>query len=331
MDVVMLNIAGVIKRSKADKFDTVVFFDKDSDLVQKTQLRIPGAKGFPGDFVKVVLLDDPDDEIVIAGQDALLPLADYSDDLRVRQQQILVAQHKDFVKEFPFDVINLDLEEFLFKPTETLPGRVVNAMRKVFEWQSKSFVTLQNGSEQYLEGFSLMFTTRIGPDNLKEEYLDMLRWYLEDNLQRDETLFPIFQDRTGGIDSVATLQQNNFELFFRLAMPKVLSSILIESDWYVDPEAGITIYEFERTTPGVNPYKMLHLVMDVKRQLPIRVRRPPRAGLAPDVQKAYQTVVHQIFSKGEVTITLENIDKVAIEQSLDRIIAQRRLYYPDDK
>jgi len=327
----MLEVAQVIKRSKAGRFDTVVFFDKNSDLVQKTQQRIPGAIGFPGDFVKVVLLDDPDDGIVIAGQDSLLPQVNYDDDLRVRQRQILVDQHHGFIRHFPFDVINLDLEEFLFKPTEALPGQVVNAMRKVFEWQGRSFVTPQNGREQYLDGFSLMFTTRIGPANINEEYLGMLRGYLEDNLRNDETLLPIFQERTGGIDSIANLQQNNFELFFLLATPKVLSSILIESDWYIDPETGINIYEFERTTPGVVPYKMLHLVMDVKRQMPFRVFRPPRVGLAWDVQEAYRTVVHQIFTKCEVTVTLENIDQVALQESLDRIIEQRRLYYPDDE
>lgn len=330
MDVLMLDVANVIKRSKAGKFDTVVFFDKDNELVQKTQLRIPGAKGFPGDFVKVVLLENPGDEILIAHQDALLPPANYDDDLRVRRQQVLISQHADFVKEFPFDVINLDLEEYLFKPTENLPGRVVNVMRKVFEWQSKSFVTLQNGNEQYLDGFSLMFTTRIGPDNISTEYLGMLRGYLEENLQRDATLLPIFRERTRGLDNVLTLQQNNFELFFLLAMPKVLLSILVETDWYIDPDSGITIYEFERTTPDVEPYKMLHLVMDVKRQMPIRVYRPPRAGLPPEVEQAYQNVVHQILTKNEVKVTLENIDQMALQASLDRIIEKRRSYYPDD-
>jgi hypothetical protein len=111
----------------------------------------------------------------------------------------------------------------------------------------------------------------------------------------------------------------------------VLSSILIESDWYIDPEAGINIYEFERTTPGVAPYKMLHLVMDVKRQMPFRVLRPPRVRLAPEVQEAYRTIVHQIFTKSEVSITLENINQVALQESLDQIIKQRRLYYPDDE
>ncbi|MEW6085347.1 MAG: hypothetical protein AB1607_12190 [Chloroflexota bacterium] len=329
MDVLMLDVAKVIKPSKAGRFDTVVFFDKTNELVQKTQQRIPGAIGFPGDFVKVVLLDDPDDGIVIAGQDSLLPQTNYDDDHRVRQRQILVAQHQGFIRQFPFDVINLDLEEFLFKPSETLPGRVINAMRRVFEWQGRSFVAPQGGSEQYIDGFSLMFTTRIGPENISAEYLNMLRGYVDENLRQDTTLLPLFQERTGGIDNVATLQQENFELFFLLAMPKVLSSVLIETDWYIDPVSGITIYEFERTTPNVEPYRMLHLVMDVKRQLPIRNYRPPRAGLAPEVQQAYQAVVHQIFTRGEQRVTIENIDRARLQAHLDRIIEQRRLYCPD--
>jgi hypothetical protein len=116
-----------------------------------------------------------------------------------------------------------------------------------------------------------------------------------------------------------------------LAMPRLLTSILIESDWYIDAETGITIYEFERATPGLAPYKMLHLVMDVKRQMPFKSLRPPRVRLAPEVKEAYHTVVRQIFTKSEVLVTLENIDQDALQENLNQIIEQIRLYCPNDE
>ena len=41
------------------EFDTVCFFDRDDEAVAETRKRIPGARGFPGDFVEV-LLETPD-------------------------------------------------------------------------------------------------------------------------------------------------------------------------------------------------------------------------------------------------------------------------------
>src|SRR5436305_1707589 len=55
VDVLMLDVANVINRSRTDKFDTVFFFDRTPELVFQTQLRIPGSYGFAGKFVETVL------------------------------------------------------------------------------------------------------------------------------------------------------------------------------------------------------------------------------------------------------------------------------------
>ncbi|MEJ0041969.1 MAG: hypothetical protein WDM81_07040 [Rhizomicrobium sp.] len=61
LDVLLLDREKVIRRSKNKEFDTVYFFDRDEDAIVETRKRIPGAIGFPGDFVKVIL-DTPDGE-----------------------------------------------------------------------------------------------------------------------------------------------------------------------------------------------------------------------------------------------------------------------------
>jgi hypothetical protein len=38
----------------------------------------------------------------------------------------------------------------------------------------------------------------------------------------------------------------NFDLFFMLGMPKVIARTLLAEDWYIDPDVGIKLYEFER-------------------------------------------------------------------------------------
>jgi hypothetical protein len=55
VDVFMLDLAGVIRRSRTGRFDSVCFFDRTEEVVASTLLRIPGANGFHGDFVKTVL------------------------------------------------------------------------------------------------------------------------------------------------------------------------------------------------------------------------------------------------------------------------------------
>src|SRR5487761_40522 len=310
IDVLMLDVEKVIRPSN-DRFDTVCFFDVNEDYVNETQKRIPGAVGFPGDFVDIVCTEDPEGE---AAADVLAALAspqDQQDTLETQEEQLRLAQRRKFIQQFPFDVINLDLEEFLFKPSTPPPGRLVNALRKVFEWQRKTR-RIKNSTFK-LEGFSLMFTTQIGPRNLTRGYIDMLRCYLEENLNQDAGLRPLLHNRTG-FDSPAALSEGNFENFFRVSMPKALAGVLKEQDWYIDPNNGISLYEIERQWEN-GIYKMLHLVMDVKRQAPPLENRAPST-TPPDVLDAYRAVVRKIFTRPEIVVTDALIDQAKLETHL---------------
>ncbi len=180
IDVLMLDVARVIRRSNDGEFDTVVFFDRGDIEVLETQKRIPGAHGYIGDFVDLVLLPDLDEEVVVEGLEHLAAPAGEPDEAATRERQRRLAQRQAFIREFPFDVTNLDLEGFFFRAGDPFPGRLVNALRTILRWQRRPIERPKRAPE-YLDGFSLMFTTQIGPPNLGQDYLQMLRDALDHN------------------------------------------------------------------------------------------------------------------------------------------------------
>jgi hypothetical protein len=328
IDVLMLDVARVLRPSAEEKFDTVVFFDRDPDAVLETQKRIPGACGFPGSFTDVVLANDP---LGVLGEDLdyLAAPEDRADELMTRQNQRTLAQRRDFIKSFPFDIINLDLEEFAFKPNDPFPGRVVNSMRKVFEWQRNPLVISGTRANKVLRlaGFTLMFTTQIGPPNMSGEYRGMLRDYLTANILEYPELSELMNARVG-TDDVNRLEAERFSAFFKLGLPKMLSRILLEQDWYIDPAKGVRIFEFARLWAG-GEYRMLHLVMDVRRQEPPMDRRAPHS-IPASVQEAYASVSRMIFRDAEITVTEQLVNQVDLRPTLEEIRARRRKYYPED-
>jgi hypothetical protein len=331
IDVLMLDVHNILNPTDRG-FETVVFFDKDQESVIETQTRIPGSVGFVGDFVKLVTSLDPEDDPIqdevqrlIEGEgegDFLASPEGELDTAAVREQKRDREQLRQFVDRFPFDVINLDLEEYVFKPSERLPGKLLKALRRVLIWQQRP-VRISANNQKFLDGFSLMFTTKIGPGNLPPDYLERLQNSLHDNLQRDNDLNGILQGRAGTAD-VAALRQANFEVFFKLAIPKLLAQTLMSQDWYIDPDRGITIYEFERPFEG-GSYKMLHIVMDIKRHDPPHDQR--LAGEhSPIAAEAYQNVIRRLFEEAEIVVSEDRLDRDALTASLDEIIQRGDKY-----
>lgn len=326
IDVLMLDVESVIHPSAGGHFESVCFFDRTSEDVIETQKRIPGAVGFPGDFVSVVLVADPEEAVFVDDLSALESPPDQQDTEQTHSMQRLRAQHRAFIMQFPFDVVNLDLEGFLFKPNDPIPGQMVNCLRKICEWQRKPF-EVRTGSRKtvtmQLEGFGLMFTTQVGPPNLGENYLGMLSDCVLKNLEGDASLRQAFRESTG-FDDHLTLRDSNFLRFFELAAPKVLLDVLVEKDWYVDPADGISLYEIERESKD-GPYRMLHLVMNVVKQSPALDRRPP-GDMPVEVRTAYRDVVSALFSKGAVLVTEDIIEKDGLQQHLGFVKARAKKY-----
>jgi hypothetical protein len=334
IDVLLLDVHRVIKPSDSG-FETVFFFDRDRESVVETQNRIPGAVGFVGDFMGVVLSTDLDLAAVEAEiaradeaggevrlEDPLKPPEVELDSYEVRQAKLRREELRRFVQSFPFDIINLDLEEYLFKPSEELPGKVLAALRRIFEWQRLP-VRIGKRNRRHLDGFTLMFTTKIGPANLTEDYLAKLRECLQNNIGRDNSFLDLLEHRTGTRE-VAELQMANFGLFFKIAVPKIIARTLMEQDWYIEPDPGVTIYEFERPHDE-GSYTMLHFVMDVRRHNPSREKRLPGEASA-EAADAYEAVVRELFRRPEVRISTDKINRDALQASLDEVFRRGDSY-----
>jgi hypothetical protein len=325
IDVLMLDVAKIIKKNEG-RFDNVVFFDRTDDQILETQRRIPGAIGFPGKFTPIVIDDDPVADAQIEAEEPLSEKTGDLDEQAVRERQRKLDIRKRFRLQFPFDVINLDLEEFLFKQQDPFPGQVVKAMKRVFEWQRQA-LTNAKARKEYLNGFTLMFTTQIGPPAMHPDYLQMLRSFLQENVDKHPALLDSLEERSG-LRDLGLLEAKRFDLFFKLAVPKVIASILLDEDWFIDPDNGLTIFQFDRDSKD-GPYTLLHMVMDVQRQNPSKDNRRPNTH--PQVAlDAYSSVVKQIFEVPERIVVRDELDLDHINQSLETIRARRRTYCPDE-
>ena len=323
VDVYMLEVARVIRRSGAAKFDTVFFFDRTREDVDNTQARIPGATGFVGDFVEVVLADDAPAGSVA---DLLAPPDTDPNTEETRDLQRLAATRQSFKESFPFDVVNLDLEEFIFKEKDPFPGKVVNALRKVFEWQRRP---LRYGKyTESLGGFTLMFTTQVGPPVLADDYANMLHDHILRNLGADATLAAILEGRAGSAD-VTVLRADALGAFFEVGVPKVLLAMLQEQDWHVDSRSSVRVFRFTRPWKD-GTYDILHFAMDVLRQAPPIGQRAPGQLVTAAAQQAYRLAAVELMGAGPVVVTAEMVVLDELRPTLEQIKARRRHYVGDE-
>ncbi len=319
IDVYMLLVEKVLKKSKQDFFDTVVFFELTPENVVQTQKAIPGAIGFPGNFTEILAFGEQVNDVVPQADPLDYSLAE-KDRIEVRDRQRMRAQRQEFSSHFPFDVLNLDLQEYLFRPRDQLPGKLINAIRQVLEWQKLPVTFKNSNAKEYLQGFSFMFTTRVGPENMSADYRDMLLKCLSDNIARDAELVELLAARTGA-GTPAELLASDFETFFKFAVPKILLNMINDKDWYVDPNEGVKTFEFERED-GNGPYRMLHFIADIRRKTPPEHARAPGTQPAEAVE-AYGEVARMIFSKPEEVVNDNSIDSKLLKSHLDRVKEER--------
>jgi len=325
VDVLMLESANIIKQS-SHGFNNVFFFDRSDDDVIETRKRIPGANGFTGDFIKIMNSENPDDDDIENDLISFEPPESERNTRAVREKNENIQLLRQFKRSFPFDIINLDLEEFIFKPNDDVPGKVINALRKVFEWQKRELI-VNNGPREYLDSFSFMFTTQIGPPNIQEDHIRMLQEVLEENLASFEGLQDVLVETTQ-FNSLEELKQKDFALFFLLSLPKVIAKIALEKDWYINHEKGIQIFEFERSSQS-GPYKILHFVMDVKRQNPPEYRRVPST-ISQEAQIAYKSITFQVFRSSPIEVSLASIPVEELQADLIKLFKKRKQYFHED-
>lgn len=324
VDVLMLDVARVVTRSATGRFDTVVFFDRTDEAVAQTQDIIPGSIGFPGDFLATVLRHDDDEDEVVDNVDPLSVEIEAPETVETRGLQRVVAIRRAFIKCFPFDVMNFDLEEFFFRPADPIPGRMVKALERVFEWQKRAGAD-GAGKQVTIDEFSLMFTTRVGPPNLGEEYLQELEQTLGSNIAQDADVRAAFIERVGHED-VSRLRNDDFDEFLKLGLPKILAAVLHKTGWSIDSDHGIRAYRFVRQGEGPQ-YEMLHFAMQVRRHPASMPGREVR-----EVQAAYKATVAKVFRDGVIDVNNDVVEahKIVLEDSLKKIFSRRRKYSNGD-
>ena len=315
LDVLLLDREGIITRSVADEFDTVFFVDIDEIRVSETRKRIPGAHGFPGDFFTIIL-ETPGDTAQAANA---------QNTRRTREAEQNRAQRARFLSAFPFDVINLDVPRYYFRPKEEVPGKLTDALRTMLQAQRQAG-TDSRGRQYTIDEFTLLFTTQVGPMDLPETYLGYLRdTCIAGNLEQHAELQGPFSIKSNGRD-VQTFFREDFDGAFKIAVPKSLAELAWEQDWYIDGQRGIEIYQFDRPWAG-GTYRMLHLAMTVRRQEPPREHRLPGSS-PPEADAAHRQVVAQIFNDDVVAVE----GRVAgmrddLESDLASLFEWRERYY----
>ncbi len=324
LDVLLLDREKVLRRSDAKEFDTVFFFYKDEESVLETRKRIPGAVGFPGDFVDVMLQEQAD--VVATAADRLDSPANAANTREVRQTQNKQAQLQAFSNAFPFDVLNLDVEQYLFRPKEELPGKLASALRKLFEWQKKPGKD-KSGKNYSVDEFTLMFTTQVGPKDLPDAYIRYLRdTCLQHNLTKFAELNEPFMAKSNG-KNVTQFFIDDFDGAFKLAVPKSLIELAFESDWHIDGVQGIEVYQFDRDFNG-GQYRMLHMAMTVRRQVPARERRGPGQQVL-TAEAEHRKAIESLFMRDVIAVEglVVGEQKTELESDLKKLFAHREKYY----
>jgi hypothetical protein len=244
LDVILLHSESLLPAPHEHGFTSVCFFDRHGADTTATSRRIPGAISFSGSFVETMLAT------------TYPTVADLRSD-EANEYDNLLLGHKRFKEYFPFDVVNFDLEEVLFKPGEPAPGRLLEALRMMFSWQREHLEGI-NG----IPGFSLMLTLKAPMQtNVTDEARTLLRNTLDRNIELFPQLADILSERDG-ITDVVTLEADRWDRAFELGMPKVILAALQDARWTVDPDAGIRI--LRRAGPAAEPQLPLyHIICDV--------------------------------------------------------------------
>ena len=222
--------------------------------------------------------------------------------------------------------MNLDVEQYLYRPKEQLPGVLTNAIRKIFSWQKREGV----GSNQKpftLDAFTLMFTTQVGPASLPTPYVSYLRDdCIASNLAEFQELTDPFLRKSGGRNA-ADFFANDFDAAFKLAVPKSLTELKLEQDWYIDDNTGIQVFQFDRAF-AAGTYRMLHMAMVVNRQKPPEEQRAPGQKV-PAALASHKSAIVKLFGADVISVEalVQGDMEAALRADLQDLFKHRERYY----
>ena len=299
LDVLLLAVASVLPHSADTGFNAVKFFDRNGDDPSKTVNMIPGARAFPGPFVRTVLADEatPLEE---PGQVAAGGSAEND------EYQLLIDTQTQFKKYCPFDVINFDLEAVLFHEGEQPPGRLLRALSKLFEWQAANY------GPRTIDAFSLMVSIPLASSDVDQQVKDLLRDVVEANIQRFPPLESALFTRVG-VSSVEELTANGWAEMFAVAMPKVIIEALIASGWALSSSEPIELIRREQTTDSGATEVVYHLILDVERN--------NNSSSDPKDLPSYEAAVKALCAVGPRSLTNSDITP-QVRTSFQQVLAR---------
>jgi hypothetical protein len=137
--------------------------------------------------------------------------------------QVEHPQHKQLLKEFPFQAINLDYEDSIFSGSESFPvSRHLDALDKLFGFQEK----------KACEKFCLFFTTRAEQGQFPHRVVSDLDKIIDQNLLMSPDFARAF-NQTYGVNTGADLLGSSYDDFATLGLVKLLVSMLSDRDYEV--------------------------------------------------------------------------------------------------
>lgn len=251
VDVFMLERAGILERcSTSNRHDHVFFCEKNPVEYAEILERI-GTNGFLGSLEDIILFEDDDDTAGRCLDD------NKRVERRVRRKLELKDQHEKLVSAFPFDIVNLDVCGTVFPPGQGKISPLIGALRRILEWQREP--DADDGHE--CQGFTLLLTSSLNHGPVDQSAMEDLISRMKQNLGYD-AFKEAFETKWGHADP-DTLFEQDFPLFFSLALPKVIIRDALERGW--NPSyRGIYLYKRTDEKSGLT-YSMMSSVTHLQR------------------------------------------------------------------
>jgi hypothetical protein len=257
IDVFMLEREKIIQRHAiTGRLEGVFFCERNEDDFGKIADLIGSPEqGFQGDFERIVLFEDDHETL---GKELYNETEEaFTEALRKK------LRHKDaharLRREFPFDIINLDVCGVMFPPRRGVIAPLLRSVIQILKWQTE----YQLPNNQYSKQFTLFLTSHVDPDQTDREAIEQLSGRLSDNISAHPEFRSAFANRYGH-EVVGNLVDQKFAEFFCLSLPKyIIHYVLFELGWEAS-YGPIFLYNRPDRYTQKN-YQMMHSISTYKR------------------------------------------------------------------
>jgi hypothetical protein len=298
IDVFLLEREKILTRSKqTGRLEGVYFCEKDekafgeiADLIGSPE------QGFLGDFDRIILFEEDNDT---RGKELYKETDEFYPE-EVRKKLRFKDAHYRLQKNFPFDIINLDVCGVMFPLRKGVITPLLRSLIKILEWQTYSLFPNNRPCKQ----FTLFLTSHIDPDKTDQDAIEQLRNRVSENIDTSVEFRQAFSNRYGHQEAVR-LSRDNFAEFFCLAFTKfIIHQALFTLGWKVTYRA-IYLYNRDNKWNVGQKYQIMHSV-SVYERIPGFGQRLDQAGITQYIQTATQVIkggmkwVENIIQQSEI-------------------------------